>query len=83
MDIVNSSENLIFLHNTLHLVSQLVDNVILACGGILPILSSATSPNVSQSIFIIQSSIKPKQLFFQWYNTRHGVTSAPIPFEVF
>jgi len=57
MDIVNSSENLIFLHNTLHLVSQLVDNVILACGGILPILSSATSPNVRYIYKLLIKSI--------------------------
>ncbi|XP_077976450.1 neurobeachin-like isoform X2 [Styela clava] len=45
VEVVNNSENVIFVHNTIHLVSQTIDNVILACGGILPILSSATSPN--------------------------------------
>ncbi|XP_078481604.1 neurobeachin isoform X1 [Ciona intestinalis] len=45
VELVNSSDNIIFVHNTIHLVSQMIDNVILACGGILPILSSATSPN--------------------------------------
>ncbi|XP_048382932.1 lipopolysaccharide-responsive and beige-like anchor protein isoform X2 [Stegostoma tigrinum] len=43
MDFVNSSENVIFVHNTIHLVSQVVDNIIMACGGILPLLSAATS----------------------------------------
>ncbi|KAI1883660.1 hypothetical protein AGOR_G00233850 [Albula goreensis] len=43
MDFVNSSENVIFVHNTVHLVSQVVDNIIMACGGILPLLSAATS----------------------------------------
>ncbi|XP_067848250.1 lipopolysaccharide-responsive and beige-like anchor protein isoform X1 [Heptranchias perlo] len=43
MDFVNSSENIIFVHNTIHLVSQVVDNIIMACGGILPLLSAATS----------------------------------------
>ncbi|XP_077467130.1 neurobeachin-like isoform X1 [Stigmatopora argus] len=46
MDFVNSSENIIFVHNTIHLISQMVDNIIIACGGILPLLSAATSPTV-------------------------------------
>ncbi|XP_078683644.1 neurobeachin-like isoform X8 [Branchiostoma floridae x Branchiostoma belcheri] len=45
IDFVNSSENAIFVHNTIHLVSQLCDNLIIACGGILPLLASATSPS--------------------------------------
>ncbi|XP_077015132.1 neurobeachin isoform X3 [Tamandua tetradactyla] len=45
MDFVNSNENIIFVHNTIHLISQMVDNVIIACGGILPLLSAATSPS--------------------------------------
>ncbi|KAJ8262151.1 hypothetical protein GJAV_G00163030 [Gymnothorax javanicus] len=43
MDFVNSSENVIFVHNTVHLVSQVVDNIVMASGGILPLLSAATS----------------------------------------
>ncbi|XP_030643537.1 lipopolysaccharide-responsive and beige-like anchor protein [Chanos chanos] len=43
MDFVNSSENVVFVHNTIHLISQVVDNLIMACGGILPLLSAATS----------------------------------------
>uniref|UniRef100_H3CX27 Neurobeachin n=1 Tax=Tetraodon nigroviridis TaxID=99883 RepID=H3CX27_TETNG len=38
-------ENIIFVHNTIHLISQMVDNIIIACGGILPLLSAATSPS--------------------------------------
>uniref|UniRef100_A0A3B3R841 Neurobeachin n=1 Tax=Paramormyrops kingsleyae TaxID=1676925 RepID=A0A3B3R841_9TELE len=49
MDFVNSNENIIFVHNTIHLISQMVDNIIIACGGILPLLSAATSPSVSAS----------------------------------
>ncbi|XP_056330085.1 neurobeachin [Danio aesculapii] len=45
MDFVNSNENIIFVHNTIHLISQMVDNIIIACGGILPLLSAATSPS--------------------------------------
>ncbi|KAK5904974.1 hypothetical protein CesoFtcFv8_006486 [Champsocephalus esox] len=44
MDFVNSNENIIFVHNTIHLISQMADNIIIACGGILPLLSAATSP---------------------------------------
>ncbi|XP_058884561.1 neurobeachin-like isoform X10 [Acipenser ruthenus] len=48
MDFVNSNENIIFVHNTIHLISQMVDNIIIACGGILPLLSAATSPSGSK-----------------------------------
>ncbi|XP_041654369.1 neurobeachin [Cheilinus undulatus] len=48
MDFVNSNENIIFVHNTIHLISQMVDNIIIACGGILPLLSAATSPSSSR-----------------------------------
>uniref|UniRef100_A0A8C4RYR9 LPS responsive beige-like anchor protein n=1 Tax=Erpetoichthys calabaricus TaxID=27687 RepID=A0A8C4RYR9_ERPCA len=47
MDFVNSSENVIFVHNTVHLISQVVDNIIMASGGILPLLAAATSSTVS------------------------------------
>lgn len=50
LDFVNSSENAIFVVNTVHLISQLADNLIIACGGLLPLLASATSPNVSFSM---------------------------------
>merc|ERR1719495_2811594 len=45
LDFVNSAENAIFVVNTVHLISQLTDNLIIACGGLLPLLASATSPN--------------------------------------
>uniref|UniRef100_A0A8C8IH86 Neurobeachin n=1 Tax=Oncorhynchus tshawytscha TaxID=74940 RepID=A0A8C8IH86_ONCTS len=48
MDFVNSNENIIFVHNTIHLLSQMVDNIIIACGGILPLLSAATSPSQAE-----------------------------------
>lgn len=47
LDFVNSSENVVFVHNSIHLISQVVDNLIMACGGILPLLSAATSSSVS------------------------------------
>ncbi|KAG8518372.1 Lipopolysaccharide-responsive and beige-like anchor protein [Galemys pyrenaicus] len=43
MDFVNSNDNVIFVHNTIHLISQVMDNMVMACGGILPLLSAATS----------------------------------------
>lgn len=52
MDFVNSSDNVIFVHNTIHLISQVMDNMIMACGGILPLLSAATSATVRNFIFI-------------------------------
>ncbi|XP_056650721.1 neurobeachin isoform X4 [Monodelphis domestica] len=55
MDFVNSNENIIFVHNTIHLISQMVDNIIIACGGILPLLSAATSPTTElESIEVTQ-----------------------------
>jgi hypothetical protein len=50
---VNTGENTIFVVNTVHLISQLADNLIIACGGLLPLLASATSPNVSSFISLV------------------------------
>ena len=52
LDFVNSAENAIFVVNTVHLISQLADNLIIACGGLLPLLASATSPNVSLYFYL-------------------------------
>lgn len=59
IDFVNSGENAIFVINTVHLISQVADNIIIACGGLLPLLASATSPNVSSenSIFVLYLSV--------------------------
>jgi len=45
LDFVNAAENAVFVVNAVHLISQLADNLIIACGGLLPLLASATSPN--------------------------------------
>ncbi|TKR77171.1 hypothetical protein L596_018191 [Steinernema carpocapsae] len=45
MDHVNSSDSHIFVQNTVHVLSQLIDSLIMACGGLLPLLAAATSPN--------------------------------------
>uniref|UniRef100_A0A4W5MY73 LPS responsive beige-like anchor protein n=1 Tax=Hucho hucho TaxID=62062 RepID=A0A4W5MY73_9TELE len=59
MDFVNSSENVVFVHNTVHLISQVVDNLIMACGGILPLLSAATSSSVRDTHDL--ENIEPSQ----------------------
>jgi neurobeachin len=64
LDFVNSGENAIFVVNTVHLISQLADNLIIACGGLLPLLASATSPNVSfklSSLLQISHKFLPTQ----------------------
>ena len=66
LDFVNSGENAIFVVNTVHLISQLADNLIIACGGLLPLLASATSPNVSTTYFIheMNSFSSKNRIFF-------------------
>lgn len=46
LDSVNHGDNAIFVANTVHVISQLVDSLIMASGGLLPLLAAATSPNV-------------------------------------
>ncbi|XP_052674845.1 neurobeachin-like isoform X3 [Crassostrea angulata] len=45
IDFVNSSENHVYVVNVTHMISQLADNLITSCGGLLPLLAAATSPN--------------------------------------
>lgn len=66
LDFVNSSENAIFVVNTVHLISQLADNLIIACGGLLPLLASATSPNVCINIFPYFSLISHRRAYPRW-----------------
>lgn len=40
--LLQSNDNQIYIINTIHLVSQLCDNVIISSGGLLPLLASAT-----------------------------------------
>lgn len=54
MDFVNSSDNAIFVVNTVHLISQLSDNIVIACGGLLPLLAAATSPTVRNIQLIVE-----------------------------
>lgn len=43
--VLQNTENQIYIVNTIHLISQLCDNVIIAAGGLLPLLASATGGN--------------------------------------
>uniref|UniRef100_A0A8C2XS59 Neurobeachin n=1 Tax=Cyclopterus lumpus TaxID=8103 RepID=A0A8C2XS59_CYCLU len=61
LDFVNSSENAVFVHNSIHLISQVVDNLIMACGGILPLLSAATSSSPTVSCLLTLLNIEPSQ----------------------
>ncbi|KAL4003867.1 hypothetical protein ACH3XW_9380 [Acanthocheilonema viteae] len=45
LDVVNNSENSIFVANCVHVLSQLIDLLVMACGGLLPLLAAATSPS--------------------------------------
>jgi hypothetical protein len=44
-DHLNNSDHQIFISNTVHVLSQLSDSLIMACGGLLPLLAAATTPN--------------------------------------
>lgn len=71
MDFVNSSDNVIFVHNTIHLISQVMDSMIMACGGILPLLSAATSATVrTQLLYKIGLKIWLKH--FYWLKLEYG-----------
>lgn len=45
LESVNNVDNAIFCVNTIHVVSQLADILTNACGGLLPLLASATTVN--------------------------------------
>lgn len=50
IDFVNAGENHVYVVNVTHMISQLADNLITSCGGLLPLLAAATSPNVGTSM---------------------------------
>lgn len=58
IDFVNSSENHVYVVNVTHMISQLADNLITSCGGLLPLLAAATSPNVSIYFKKLSTGIK-------------------------
>ena len=51
IDFVNAGENHIYVVNVTHMISQLADNLITSCGGLLPLLAAATSSNVSSFFY--------------------------------
>ena len=52
LDFVNTTENHVFVVNVTHMISQLSDNLVTACGGLLPLLAAATSPTVRPSMHL-------------------------------
>lgn len=52
IDHVNNTDNQVFISNTIHVLSQLIDSLIMACGGLLPLLAAATAPNVRIIAFL-------------------------------
>ena len=55
LEAVNQVNNAIFCVNTIHVVSQLADILTNACGGLLPLLASATTIN-SNEIEILENT---------------------------
>jgi hypothetical protein len=50
---INHTENQIFCVNVVHIISQMADVLCNACGGLLPLLASATSASVCRRNFVI------------------------------
>lgn len=50
IDFVNSGDNHVYVVNVTHMISQLADNLITSCGGLLALLAAATSPNGEMEI---------------------------------
>uniref|UniRef100_A0A8C1SR13 Neurobeachin b n=1 Tax=Cyprinus carpio TaxID=7962 RepID=A0A8C1SR13_CYPCA len=75
MDFVNSNENIIFVHNTIHLISQMADNIIIACGGILPLLSAATSPSVNSTLCVLDYCVCLCQTEMEGIEATQGMSS--------
>jgi hypothetical protein len=46
-DAINNTDNQIFCVNVVHIISQMSDILCHACGGLLPLLASATSASVN------------------------------------
>ncbi|KAL7075815.1 hypothetical protein ACQ4LE_005065 [Meloidogyne hapla] len=50
-DHLNNSDNHVFITNTVHIFSQLSDSLVMACGGLLPLLAAATAPTSELELF--------------------------------
>jgi hypothetical protein len=51
-DSINHTDNQIFCVNVVHIISQMADILCNACGGLLPLLASATSASVYIYLFL-------------------------------
>ena len=51
--ILQNSENQIYIVNAIHLVSQLSDNIIIAAGGLLPLLAAATGGSAAANNVVV------------------------------
>ncbi|KAH9516818.1 hypothetical protein DERF_007537 [Dermatophagoides farinae] len=66
--VLQNNENQIYIVNTIHLISQLCDNIIIASGGLLPLLASATGGNGATCITQIRNEgFSPSQANFLLY----------------
>ncbi len=53
-DYINHADNQIFSVNVVHILSQMADVLCNACGGLLPLLASATSASVFRINYLIK-----------------------------
>ncbi|KAM7540694.1 hypothetical protein Aperf_G00000021466 [Anoplocephala perfoliata] len=60
---INDPANHIYAINLIHLVSQLSDNLVSACGGLLPLLAATTSPTMELEIQEPSSGLSPETAF--------------------
>ena len=65
--VLQNSENQIYIINTIHLISQLCDNVIISAGGLLPLLASATGGNGTTCVTVGGEGFSPSQANFLIY----------------
>lgn len=74
IDTVKAPENEVFITNTLHMVSQSVDNLIIACGGLLPLLACATSPQVRYlTVFVGFFWLYPQRILLVDYSLETAI----------
>lgn len=50
-DFISARDNATYIMNLCHMVSILADSLVYCCGGLLPLLSSATSQNFANDVF--------------------------------
>lgn len=62
-DFVNHADNHILSSNIVHIISQMAEVLCNACGGLLPLLASATSATV-KTIFIYSIHCSNLYLFY-------------------